>query len=93
VWLINTIDSALGPQILEVRNAGGDELLFCTLHFPFAAGIAKDEICYSAWGPDADRHDNSLILLTLVGSCFGADLHRFCCKSIFGLTNDNFQGR
>lgn len=32
--------------------------------------------CYSAWGPDADRHDNSLILLTLAGSCFGAGLQQ-----------------
>jgi hypothetical protein len=38
--------------------------------------------CYSAWGPDADRHDNSLILLTLVGSCFGADLHSAPLRAI-----------
>lgn len=44
VWLIDTIDGVLGPQIPEVRNAEGDELFFCTLHYPFAAGIAKDEI-------------------------------------------------
>jgi hypothetical protein len=31
--------------------------------------------CYSAWGPDADRHDKSLIHMTLEGSCFGANLH------------------
>src|SRR4029077_14310696 len=34
--------------------------------------------CHLCLGPlslDADRHDNSLILLTLEGSCFGADLH------------------
>jgi hypothetical protein len=30
--------------------------------------------CYSAWGLDADRHDKSLIDMTLEGSCFGADL-------------------
>ena len=33
VWLIDTIDGVLGPQIPEVRNAEGDELFFCTLHY------------------------------------------------------------
>src|SRR6266404_6525963 len=37
-WLIDTIDHALGPQILEVCNAEGDELLFCTAYYPFVAG-------------------------------------------------------
>jgi hypothetical protein len=28
-WLVDAIDSALSPFIPEVRNAEGDELLFC----------------------------------------------------------------
>lgn len=44
VWLTDTIDSVLGQQIPVVRNAEGDELLFCTLHFPFATGSANKEI-------------------------------------------------
>jgi hypothetical protein len=44
VWLIDTIDRATAPQIPEVRNAEGDELLFCTVHYPFAPGAAADDI-------------------------------------------------
>jgi hypothetical protein len=32
-------------------------------------------LCYSAWGPDADRHDKTLIHLILEGSCLGAYSH------------------
>jgi hypothetical protein len=31
--------------------------------------------CYSAWGPDADRHDKPLIHMPLEGPCFGVDSH------------------
>jgi hypothetical protein len=44
VWLIDTIDRATAPRIPEVRNAEGDELLFCTVHYPFADGAAADDI-------------------------------------------------
>jgi hypothetical protein len=44
VWLIDIIDRATVPQIPEVRNAEGDELLFCTLHYPFAEGTAADDL-------------------------------------------------
>ena len=44
VWLIDTIDRATTPQIPEVRNAEGDELLFCTVHYSFAAGATADDI-------------------------------------------------
>jgi hypothetical protein len=44
VWLIDTIDRALGRQIPEVRNAEGDELLFCTAYYPFVAGTTTDDI-------------------------------------------------
>jgi hypothetical protein len=44
VWLIDTIDRALGRQIPEVCNAEGDELLFCTAYYPFVAGTTTDDI-------------------------------------------------
>jgi hypothetical protein len=44
VWLIDIIDRATAPQIPQVRNAEGDELLFCTLHYPFADGAEADDI-------------------------------------------------
>jgi len=44
VWLIDIIDRATAQQIPEVRNAEGDELLFCTVHYPFADGTGPDDI-------------------------------------------------
>jgi hypothetical protein len=44
VWLIDVIDRATIPEIPEVRNAEGDELLFCTVHYPFAAGATANDI-------------------------------------------------
>jgi hypothetical protein len=44
VWLIDTIDRALGSQIPEVCNAEGDELLLCTAYYPFMAGTRTDDI-------------------------------------------------
>jgi hypothetical protein len=44
VWLIDIIDRATAPQMPEVRNAEGDELLFCTVHYPFADGVGPDDI-------------------------------------------------
>lgn len=44
VWLIDIIDRATAPRIPEVRNAEGDELLFCTVHYPFADGAGPDDI-------------------------------------------------
>jgi hypothetical protein len=44
LWLIDAIDSALSSLIPEVRNAEGDELLFCTAHYPLAAGTATEDI-------------------------------------------------
>jgi hypothetical protein len=42
MWLIDIIDRAIVPQIPEVRNAEGDELVFHTVHYPFADGAADD---------------------------------------------------
>src|SRR5262245_1760074 len=47
VWLIDIIDRAKAPQIPEVRNSEGDELLFCTVHYPFADGAAADDIRFA----------------------------------------------
>jgi hypothetical protein len=44
VWLIDTIDRALNPQIPAVCNAEGDELLFCTAYYPYVAGTTADYI-------------------------------------------------
>ncbi len=44
VWLIDIIDRYADPRIPEVRNAEGDELVFCTVHYPFAAGATADAI-------------------------------------------------
>jgi len=44
LWLIDIIERATSPQARDVRNSDGDELLFCTAHFPFAAGVLRDEI-------------------------------------------------
>ena len=44
VWLIHTIDRALGSQIPEMCNAEGDELLFCTAYYPFMADTRTDDI-------------------------------------------------
>ena len=53
VWLIDIIDRATVPQIPEVRNAEGDELLFCTLHYPFAEGAAADDLRLAlSWCPE-----------------------------------------
>lgn len=44
VWLTDIIDRAADPQIPEVRNAEGDKLLFCTVHYPFATGTTTAAI-------------------------------------------------
>lgn len=44
VWLMEIIDRSLNPQIPEVRNTDGDELVFCTVHFPFTADAAAEDI-------------------------------------------------
>jgi hypothetical protein len=44
LWLIDAIESAVSPPIPEMRNAEGDELLFCTAHYPLAIGTTTDDI-------------------------------------------------
>jgi hypothetical protein len=43
-WLLNLIGRARGPQIPDLRNTEGDELLLCEARYPFAAGTTCDQI-------------------------------------------------
>lgn len=44
VWLIDVLDRVTNPQIPEMQNTDGDELMFCTVHFPFAQGTTDADI-------------------------------------------------
>jgi len=44
VWLIDIIDRTMNPQIPEVRNTEGDELVFCTVHFPLTPDASAEDI-------------------------------------------------
>ena len=44
VWLNDILEHRLNPQQPEVRNSDGDELVFCTLHFPFADAVSPDDV-------------------------------------------------
>jgi hypothetical protein len=44
VWLNNILEHRLNPRQPDVRNSDGDELVFCSLHFPFAAAVSPDDI-------------------------------------------------
>lgn len=44
IWLINVLDQALHPPVLQVQNAEGEQLLFCALHYPLAANVTLDDI-------------------------------------------------
>ena len=44
VWLINAIDHELAPPVIEPQNAEGEELMFCTLHYPLPANVSPDDI-------------------------------------------------
>lgn len=43
-WLVELIDRAEGPEIPDLRNAEGDELLLCEVRYPLAAGTTGDDI-------------------------------------------------
>jgi len=43
-WLIDIINRAVDPPVFDVRNIEGDDLLFCTVHFPLAADATADDI-------------------------------------------------
>lgn len=43
-WLINTIDHALDPPVIEPQNAEGEELMFYSLHYSWPANISPNDI-------------------------------------------------
>jgi hypothetical protein len=43
-WLIDQIDRAEAPEIPDLRNAEGDELVLCQVRYPLAAGTTADDI-------------------------------------------------
>jgi len=43
-WLVDVIDRARRPEIPDLRNTEGDQLLLCEAHYPFAAGTTCDHI-------------------------------------------------
>ena len=43
-WLVDLIERARGPEIPDLRNFEGDQLLLCEARYPFAAGITCDHI-------------------------------------------------
>jgi hypothetical protein len=43
-WLLDQIDRAGQPEIPDLRNAEGDELVICTVRYPFAADTTDDDI-------------------------------------------------
>jgi hypothetical protein len=67
VWLIDVLDRATTPEIPEVRNAEGDELLLCTLHYAFAAGASADDI-QSALSQCAELRPASATFWNWIGS-------------------------
>jgi hypothetical protein len=44
VWLEDALERALQPTLPELRNADGDEILFCTVRWPFAASAQNQTI-------------------------------------------------
>jgi hypothetical protein len=44
VWLNEILEHRLNRRQPDVRNSSGDELVFCTLHFPFADAVSPDDI-------------------------------------------------
>jgi hypothetical protein len=44
LWLNDILQRAINPGIPEVRNTDGDEIMFCTVHFPLAASATPADI-------------------------------------------------
>jgi hypothetical protein len=44
-WLIDAIDRAEQPEMPDLRNADGDEILQCTVSYPLADGTSDDDVC------------------------------------------------
>jgi hypothetical protein len=43
-WLVDVIERLREPEIPELRNAEGDELVLCVARYPFAAGATSKDI-------------------------------------------------
>src|SRR5205823_5281303 len=43
-WLLDAIDRAEQPEMPDLRNADGDELLQCMVSYPLADGTADDDV-------------------------------------------------
>jgi hypothetical protein len=43
-WLIDIIDRAIDPPVIDLRNIEGDDLLFCAVHFPLATNTTADDV-------------------------------------------------
>lgn len=43
-WLFSQLPGLLDPQLPELANTDGDELLFCELRFPFAKGVVQAQV-------------------------------------------------
>ena len=43
-WLLDAIDRAEQPEMPDLRNTDGDELLQCTVRYPLADGTADDDV-------------------------------------------------
>jgi len=41
---LTRIDRAEAPEMPELRNTDGDELLQCTVSYPLADGVADDNV-------------------------------------------------
>lgn len=67
LWLIDAIGSAVSLLVPEVRNAEGDELLFCTAHYPLAAGTTAEDI-RSALGRLPEFHQENATFWSWIGS-------------------------
>ena len=56
-WLIDLIDRNDAPQIPDLRNTEGDELVLCEVRYPLAAGTTDEDIGAALEEcPDADAH-------------------------------------
>jgi len=43
-WLADALKATLEPPVLAIQNSDGDELLFCTAHYPVEPGTSGDDI-------------------------------------------------
>jgi len=44
VWLADILARAMNPRIPKLQNSDGDEIMFCTAHFPLARDAAIEDI-------------------------------------------------